>query len=175
MTPQSGVELLDLIAGASTPPTVTPIAVTDLQGNVLWSYNSGLTSQVNPVKLLPNGHFLVNFSGAAAADGMNSVLQEVDLSGNLDINRRPMSFPDWTHTNAILYSPNDGNLIVSIRHQHWLVKIDYNNGTGTGNILWHLGYQGDFTLVAGTAPPTAFTPSMGPRSPAQTQLENSPW
>ena len=85
MTPQSGVELLDLIAGTSTPSTVTPIAVTDLQGNVLWSYNSGLTSQVNPVKLLPNGHFLVNFSSATAADGTNSVLQEVDLSGKRSV------------------------------------------------------------------------------------------
>ena len=57
------------------------------------------------------------------------------------------SYPDWTHTNAVLYSPSDGNLIISIRHQNWLVKIDYNNGIGTGNIIWHLGYQGDFTLL----------------------------
>ena len=66
---------------------------------------------------------------------------------HLDINRQPYSYPDWTHTNAVLYSPSDGNLIISIRHQNWLVKIDYNNGIGTGNIIWHLGYQGDFTLL----------------------------
>ena len=50
--------------------------------------------------------------------------------------------PDWTHTNAIIYSADDGNLIISIRHQNWLVKIDYNNGAGTGDILWHLGLSG---------------------------------
>ena len=35
----------------------------------------------NPIKLLPNGHFLINFSGAAT--DWNSVLQEVDLTGKL--------------------------------------------------------------------------------------------
>ena len=58
---------------------------------------------------------------------------------HLDINRRPYSYPDWTHTNAVLYSKDDGNLIISIRHQNWLVKIDYNNGAGAGDILWKLG------------------------------------
>ena len=27
------------------------------------------------------------------------------------------------------------------------MKIDYANGAGTGDIIWHLGYQGDFTLL----------------------------
>jgi arylsulfate sulfotransferase len=227
MTPQSGVELLDLInIGATT--NRFPVGVTDLAGNVIWSYNpTGLpTGDIpNPIKLLPNGHFLINFGGSAP-DGANSVLQEVDLTGtiiwqmtaeqlntalaaatcsgcnitvlgthhdfvmlpnghlivlaatqqvvsgvtvtgdvlidldqnhnpvwlwnefdHLDINRRPYMYPDWTHTNAVLYSPSDGNLIISIRHQNWLVKIDYNNGAGAGDILWHLGYQGDFTLL----------------------------
>ena len=75
---------------------------------------------------------------------------------HLDITRRPYMYPDWTHTNAILYSSSDGNLIISIRHQNWLVKVDYTNGAGTGDILWHLGYQGDFTLLNadGTRTPT---------------------
>ena len=36
-----------------------------------------------------------------------------------------MYFPDWTHSNAIIYSSDDGNFIVSIRHQSWLVKVNY--------------------------------------------------
>lgn len=63
-----------------------------------------------------------------------------------------MGFPDWTHTNAVIYSQDDGNLIISIRHQNWLVKINYANGTGNGDILWKLGYQGDFALMGGTDP-----------------------
>jgi arylsulfate sulfotransferase len=235
MTPQGGVELLALVSGTSRP------TVTDLVGNVLWTYTGGPNGIVpNPIKLLPNGHFLINFS-AGTADGENSVLQEVDLTGkliwqmtaadlnkalaaatctgcnitvtgthhdfvqlpnghliviagtqqvvsgttvtgdvlidldqnhnpvwlwnefdHLDINRRPYLYPDWTHTNAVLYSPDDGDLVVSIRHQNWLVKVDYANGNGTGKILWHLGYQGDFALIGGTDPIDWFYAQHGP-------------
>jgi hypothetical protein len=71
---------------------------------------------------------------------------------HLDPNRHPMQFPDWTHSNAVLYSADDGNILVSIRHQNWVVKVDYANGSGTGNILWRLGQGGDFTLKGGTDP-----------------------
>jgi len=53
---------------------------------------------------------------------------------------------DWTHSNTITYSPTDGNLVVSVRHQDWLVKIDYANGAGSGDVVWKLGAEGDFTL-----------------------------
>jgi arylsulfate sulfotransferase len=43
-------------------------------------------------------------------------------------------------------------LLVSLRHQNWIIKIDYKNGRSTGDILWHLGQGGDFTLVNGTDP-----------------------
>jgi len=232
LTPQSGVELLDLISGA---------AVADLNGNVLWYYSLGQTGLIpNPIKLLSNGHFLINFS-RTSLDGTGSILQEVDLSDaliwqmtaadlnnalssaactgcnitvlgthhdflplpnghliviastqrdvsgttitgdvlidldqnrkpvwlwnefdHLDVNRRPMGFPDWTHTNAVIYSADDGNLIISVRHQSWLIKVDYENGAGNGNILWKLGYQGDFALVGGTDPTDWFYAQHGP-------------
>ena len=62
----------------------------------------------------------------------------------------------------MLYSADDGNLIISIRHQNWLVKVDYSNGEGTGDVLWKLGYQGDFTLVGGTDPTDWFYAQHGP-------------
>jgi arylsulfate sulfotransferase len=71
---------------------------------------------------------------------------------HLDVYRHPMEFPDWTHTNAVIYSPDDGNLLLSLRHQHWVVKIDYGNGRGSGNVLWRLGYQGDFKLLNSNSP-----------------------
>jgi|ERR1035437_4205882 hypothetical protein len=42
--------------------------------------------------------------------------------------------------------PDDGNLLLSLRHQSWVLKIDYQNGNGAGDVIWKLGYQGDFTL-----------------------------
>jgi arylsulfate sulfotransferase len=53
---------------------------------------------------------------------------------------------DWTHGNSLCYVPSDGSLIASIRNQDWVIKIDYQNGSGSGNVLWRLGYGGDFTL-----------------------------
>jgi len=116
--------------------------------------------------LLPNGHVVVMvacykaFTNLPGHPGTITVQGDalVDLDENwnptwawnafdyLDVNRAIDGLPDWTHTNAILYS-SDGNLILSLRNQSWILKIDYENGTGSGNILWHLGNQGDFALT----------------------------
>jgi hypothetical protein len=52
---------------------------------------------------------------------------------------------DWLHGNSLQLTP-DGSILYSIRHQDWLIKIDYANGSGTGDVLWRLGKDGDFTL-----------------------------
>jgi hypothetical protein len=64
---------------------------------------------------------------------------------HLDVNRHPYGFPDWTHSNALVFT-TDGNLLISMRHQHWVLKINYANGAGNGDVLWRLGPGGDFTL-----------------------------
>ncbi|MGD0133672.1 MAG: aryl-sulfate sulfotransferase [Bryobacteraceae bacterium] len=53
---------------------------------------------------------------------------------------------DWLHGNSAQYEPSDGSLLISLRDQDWVLKIDYNNGQGTGDILWRLGLGGDFTM-----------------------------
>jgi arylsulfate sulfotransferase len=131
---------------------------------------------------LANGHWIAltntfrQFTDLPGFPGTTNVMGDVivDLDTNLnpvwvwnefdhlDVNRHPYQFPDWTHTNALLYSDNDGNLIVSMRHQNWLVKVDYKDGLGTGDILWHLGYQGDFTLRGGIDPTDWFYAQHGP-------------
>ncbi|MGB2603559.1 MAG: aryl-sulfate sulfotransferase [Candidatus Sulfotelmatobacter sp.] len=117
--------------------------------------------------VLPNGHVVVivicfkSFTNLPGYPGTTRVQGDalIDLDQNwnpvwawnsfdhLDVNRHMVGLPDWTHSNALLYSPDDGNLIVSMRNQSWILKIDYENGTGSGNIQWHLGYQGDFALT----------------------------
>jgi len=49
---------------------------------------------------------------------------------------------DWSHGNAVIEDPADGNFILSLRHQDWLVKID----SSTGDVIWRLGEDGDFTM-----------------------------
>jgi arylsulfate sulfotransferase len=78
-------------------------------------------------------------------DTNNQVVWVWRAFDHLDVNRHPYLFPDWTHSNAIVYT-RDGNLLLSMRHQSWVLKIDYANGSGSGDILWRLGPQGDFTL-----------------------------
>jgi len=59
---------------------------------------------------------------------------------------------DWLHGNALYYWPKDswggvsGDLTFSSRNQDWVMKIDYHNGTGTGNVLWRMGPCGDYTF-----------------------------
>jgi arylsulfate sulfotransferase len=53
---------------------------------------------------------------------------------------------DWLHANSLYYWPQDGSIIWSSRHQDWVMKVDYGNGSGTGNILWRMGPDGDFTF-----------------------------
>ena len=39
---------------------------------------------------------------------------------------------DWLHGNSVSWSPEDGDLVVSLRTQDWAIKINYANGTGNG-------------------------------------------
>ena len=116
--------------------------------------------------LIVLGNYSVPFTDLPGYPGVTKVLGDalVDLDPNwnpvwawttfdyLDVNRHLNGLPDWTHANAVVYSPEDGNLLLSMRHQSWVIKIDYENGTGSGNILWKLGYQGNFTLAPTNQP-----------------------
>lgn len=131
---------------------------------------------------LPNGHMVLltttmkpytNLPGyPGTTNVLGDVLVDVDQNDNpdwiwnafdhLDINRHPFKFPDWTHSNALLYSKDDHNLLLSMRHQNWILKIDFQDGQGNGNILWHLGEGGDFKLLGGTDPVDWFYAQHGP-------------
>jgi|SRR5579872_2242472 len=141
-----------------------------------WLSKAGYPWKANAIhhdiEALPNGHLLVlvntrkKFTNLPGRRGVTSVLGDavVDLDQNykpvwswssfdhLDVNRHPMLFPDWTHTNTIQYSPDDGDIVLSLRNQSWIIKVDYANGRGNGDVVWRLGYQGDFTLLDSTSP-----------------------
>jgi arylsulfate sulfotransferase len=251
-TPQPGIEMFDTLR----PHEVAQAFATDLNGNVIWtySYTGSLEDAVQPIKMLPNGHFLIQISyassipvqkGGIVIPGTLDEVREVDLAGttirsvtaaqlakellaqgaglqlgslhhdvlalpnghllllfsvskifnnlpgylgttnvlgdelvdvdqnfipdwvwnsfdHLDVNRHPYLFPDWTHSNALLYSADDHNVLLSVRHQNWIIKIDFEDGTGSGNILWKLGEGGDFRLEGGTDPTDWFYAQHGP-------------
>jgi len=131
------------------------------------SYN--LINFSHDVLTLPNGHWVTiiqvsqDFTDLPGYPGTTSVLGDivVDINPNsrvvwfwsafdhLDITRHPyFGLPDWTHSNALVHT-RDGNLLLSMRAQSWVLKIDYADGTGSGNVIWKLGQDGDFTLSGG--------------------------
>ena len=55
---------------------------------------------------------------------------------------------DWLHGNALSYSRRDGDLLLSMPEQDWVIKIDYGDGRGTGKVVWKLGDGGDFAIQA---------------------------
>ena len=59
---------------------------------------------------------------------------------------------DWLHGNSLQLTP-DGNILYSARHQDWLIKIDYEDGAGSGDVLWRLGMGGDFQIVSSDPSP----------------------
>jgi hypothetical protein len=140
-----------------------------LQSN---GYSFSIIGFHHDLVVLPNGHWIVlcnttkDFTNLPGFPGVTHVLGDalvdIDLSGNvvwawsgfdhLDVNRHPMGLADfeglggdWTHSNAIVFTA-DGDLLLSMRNQSWILKLDYQNGTGAGDILWKLGADGDFEL-----------------------------
>lgn len=149
--------------------TVRSVVVSDLERKLSDAgYTDFFTDAHHDVAVLPNGHWVVllldyrdytdlpGYPGTTTVTG--DVLVDVDENNNpvwvwqafdhLDVNRHPFNFPDWTHSNAVLYTP-DGNLLLSMRHQSWIIKIDYENGKGSGDVLWRLGADGNFSLAGG--------------------------
>ncbi len=53
---------------------------------------------------------------------------------------------DWLHANSLWFDPTDNNLVVNLRNQDWIVKLNYDNGAGDGSVIWRLGKDGDFTM-----------------------------
>jgi arylsulfate sulfotransferase len=97
------------------------------------------------------------------------VLGEVTQPGSPEPTNAVPLLPavDWLHVNAVAYSPADGDLIISSRHQDWVIKIDYRNGGGDGHVVWRLGAGGDFTL-AGAGPDAWFSHSTTPTTSTTT-------
>jgi arylsulfate sulfotransferase len=149
--------------------TVREMSVADLTNRLAAAGYTNITVNAfhHDFALLPNGHIIllvnhyetVNATGYGTISVLGDALVDIDQNWNpvwvwdtfdhLDVNRHPFGLPDWTHGNAIIYSADDGNLLYSSRHQSWIIKIDYEDGKGNGDVLWKFGYQGDFTLDSG--------------------------
>jgi arylsulfate sulfotransferase len=159
------------IADVNAELPTAPSSCTECAGLKLLTFHHDVTP-------LPNGHLLVLASmlvplsptskppltNEKAQNVLGDVIIDLDENlqpvwawnefNHLDPNRHPYQFPDWTHSNAVLYSADDRNIIVSLRHQNWVLKIDYDDGRGDGHIVWTLGEGGTLKLHGGGTDPT---------------------
>ena len=120
------------------------------------------------VERLPNGHTAIIGSVSKTVDinglptpyvGDSVIILDENFQvvwywsafDHLDVNRGPIlgekfdEAVNWTHTNAINLTP-DGNILLSMRNQDWVIKIAYEDGVGDGHVIWRLGTDGDFTV-----------------------------
>jgi hypothetical protein len=128
------------------------------------------------IEPLPNGHWLVlantsmqlsatttpPLSNASPTTVLGDVVVDLDANlqpvwvwnafNHLNPSHHPYMFPDWTHSNAVLYSHDDGNIMISMRHENWVIKVDYQDGKGSGAVIWRLGEGGNFILKNGVDP-----------------------
>ena len=124
-------------------------------------------------KLLPNGDTVVLASSQKTVPYMG---KPTSFTGNmvlvldqnfhvawawdafkwLNTNRLGKDHPipsDWLHANAVSWSPEDQDLVVSMRTQDWAIKIDYAGGTGDGHVVWKLGAGGNFRAISDASSP----------------------
>ena len=121
--------------------TVREISIDDLNAALVAAHCTECDVKLDgfhhDVEPLPNGHWLVLASttmalsstsqppltNLPAATVLGDVIVDLDQNlkpqwvwnefNHLDPNRHPYMFPDWTHTNAIVYSKDDGNILGS--------------------------------------------------------------
>jgi arylsulfate sulfotransferase len=134
-----------------------PIRVESLHHDILQLPNGHLILLINYAKTINNqpgvpdgtvvlGDALVDW------DPQQGPVWTWSTFDHLPLTHAPYGIADWTHANALVYSPDDGNIILSMRNQNWIVKINYSDGAGDGSVLWTFGNGGDITLPAGEAP-----------------------
>ncbi len=107
--------------------------------------------------LLPNGNTMMLANETMVNDAGDKItgdnIIEKDASGttvwewssfeHLDTTRFPGALSetekngalDWTHSNALFYIEDENAILLSVRSQSWVVKIDRSSG----NILWIMG------------------------------------
>lgn len=96
------------------------------------------------VEITPDGQKVWEWSSFAHLD--ETRLLGPDNLAPLHNPETGVSGIDWTHGNGIVYSEADDSILLSLRHQDWIIKIDH----ATGDVRWKLGKDGDFTLASGT-------------------------
>jgi hypothetical protein len=94
----------------------------------------------------------------------------VDACGHLKL---ATTANDWTHANS-LFLTSDNNLLISLRDQDYILKVDYNNGAGDGHVIWALGSTAP-TVDGGCETPNCVAPTFTMGSGGSFYQDTFPW
>lgn len=86
----------------------------------------------SPVEVL--GDVIIEFNPSGEILWSWSCFDHLDTSrypNELSQQPKPGGVYDWTHANAIVYREEDDSILLSLRHQNWVLKIDH----GTSELL----------------------------------------
>lgn len=130
-------------------------------GAIIKSYDlSSSGGYHHDARILDNGHIIVLVTESRQIEGealTGDKIVELDANGDLiwewstfdhlDTTRFPGNLSttesrngslDWTHSNALWYIEHDNSILLSVRSQGWVVKIDHS----TGDVIWIMGDVG---------------------------------
>jgi hypothetical protein len=110
------------------------VVVLDSQWQVAWYFNEFQQLDINRAAVLNE----IAEQGESCAP--NSTCKTVLLLA--------AKANDWTHSNSIQYLASNGDLLVSLRDQDWVIEVNYQNGAGSGDVVWRMGQDGDFQMMA---------------------------
>ena len=149
-----------LVAMGKRPITGFHHEIRSISGNrivALASTEQILTDVQGPGALDVLGDMIVVFDSDLQVVWTWDAFDHLDVSRKALLNETCLASPgcppyylaadanDWTHANAVAET-SDGAFLLSVRHQDWLIKINYQRGAGNGDVLWRLGKDGDFTI-----------------------------
>lgn len=106
-------------------------------GNSLSLYTEEIT---NNDGILLTGDVIIETDSSGNTTGWewkaSEHLDTLRFPGDLSISEDTDSGArDWTHSNSLFYVEEDNSIIISMRSQSWVIKIDYD----TGKIIWIMG------------------------------------
>ena len=127
-----------------------PSQIVDYEGDIVWQQDLPVHHDLRPYG--NDGHvlFLSHTECGAGQPGADLVV-EFDRNTSQRVwewsiceNYTPPDvYPDWSHLNTIEPFPGEDALLVSSRHQIAVFKVDID----TGDVVWRLGFQGDFDMA----------------------------
>ncbi|MBM4372641.1 MAG: aryl-sulfate sulfotransferase, partial [Deltaproteobacteria bacterium] len=140
-----------LVGGTFDSGRIWP-ALIDWEGTVVWERELDMHHDLHPLAdgtWLWLGHAETcpgDIPNGGTVNGYDPVADETTWTWSFCDHYTPDPVvKDWDHLNAVVRAPAGDGLLISAKNQNAIFKFD----PGSGEVLWRLGQDGDFTRTDG--------------------------